>query len=345
MPKIYLKDAIFHSKTFCCCLPVRFGLISMSLLGILFGGLFSVLLWFEVSDTSAQMDPHERTAFILAGLVETLLFIASTLGFVGAIVRKQLFIQIYAYFIYVHFLVNLAVAGFFLYVISHFSSTAINKACLDTIKNSGAQSQCSTFLSDFRTVYIVVALLVLLIELYGALIVARYVHQIKTEKSTARSSRMILLDRAGRGRSSMMPGFDGTARYSKLSADQEDDVSLIPKNETMPAYPAGEFNPYENSEHPPIFPSHAHNSGPSSAYDKASEIEDGYGGGSWTHEQISQDEKAMLERASVVHDRVDGAAVSYGHEHARSDVNSAVGPLDDDPLPRYAPPELTSELR
>ena len=31
-------------------------------------------------DTSSSMDPHERTAFILAGLVETLLFIASVVG-------------------------------------------------------------------------------------------------------------------------------------------------------------------------------------------------------------------------------------------------------------------------
>lgn len=86
MGKIYLKDAIFHGKTFCCCLPVcqvvnthsiklhdhitfRFVLAlflclwvllcelfptvaiftNVQFLGILFGGLLSILLWFEVS--------------------------------------------------------------------------------------------------------------------------------------------------------------------------------------------------------------------------------------------------------------------------------------------------------
>ncbi|KAJ3735767.1 hypothetical protein DFJ43DRAFT_990888 [Lentinula guzmanii] len=321
--KIYLKDAIFHGRTFCCCLPVRFGVISMSFLGILFGGLFSILLWFEVSDTSSSMDPHERTAFILAGIVETLLFIASVVGFIGAIVRKQLFIIIYTYFTYVHFIINLAVAGFFLYVVLHFSSTAISKACDDTIKNAGAQGQCTDILSDFRTIYIVVALLVLFIELYGALIATRYIHQIKTEKSTARTSRMILLDRAGRS---------------------SDDISLMPKSNLHNTTPStAEFNPYEDTEHP-RFPSYQ--AGPSSyvAYNEAPTSEEGYGGGSWTHQQISQDEKTLLRQQEQ--DDSDVLPRSSGHGQDR-DVKTSAGPPashEVDPLPQYSPTE-SSELR
>ncbi|KAJ4002113.1 hypothetical protein F5050DRAFT_1559297 [Lentinula boryana] len=305
--KIYLKDAIFHGRTFCCCLPVRFGVISMSFLGILFGGLFSILLWFEVSDTSSSMDPHERTAFILAGIVETLLFIASVVGFIGAIVRKQLFILIYTYFIYVHFIINLAVAGFFLYVVLHFSSTAIGKACDDTVKDAGAQAQCTDIFSDFKTIYIVVALLVLFIELYGALIVTRYIHQIKTEKSTARTSRMILLDRAGRSS-------------------------------------GAEFNPYEDTEHP-RFPSYQ--AGPSSyvAYNEAPTSEEGYGGGSWTHQQISQDEKTLLrQQEQDDSDVLPRPSSGYGQDR---DVKTSAGPPashEVDPLPQYSPTE-SSELR
>ncbi|KAJ3856229.1 hypothetical protein EV368DRAFT_32868 [Lentinula lateritia] len=347
MTKIYLKDAIFHGKTFCCCLPVRFGVISMSFLGILFGGLLSILLWFEVSDTSSSMDPHERTAFILAGLVETLLFIASVVGFIGAIVRKQVFILIYTYFIYVHFVVNVAVAGFFLYVVLHFSSTAITKACDDTVKNAGAQAQCTGIFSDFKTIYIVVALLVLFIELYGALIVTRYVHQIKTEKSTARTSRMVLLDRAGRssgGRSPMMPSFD-RGRYSALSEDQGDDISLIPKNLVHNTTPStAEFNPYEDAEHP-RFPSYQ--AGPSShtAHDEAPALEEGYGGGSWTHEQISQDEKSLLRQQEQDNDAPLSPSRSFNEQNR--DVKTAAGPPtphEIDPLPQYAVTE-SPELR
>lgn len=73
----------------------------MSLLGILLGGILSVLLWYEVAseshmmivcckpysnyDTGAgttTMTSNERAIFVVAGLVETFLFAASTLGFV-----------------------------------------------------------------------------------------------------------------------------------------------------------------------------------------------------------------------------------------------------------------------
>ncbi|KAJ4483348.1 hypothetical protein J3R30DRAFT_3447781 [Lentinula aciculospora] len=351
MAKIYLKDAIFHGRTFCCCLPVRFGVISMSFLGILFGGLFAILLWFEVSDTSSSMDPHERTAFILAGTVETLLFIVSVVGFIGAIVRKQLFILIYTYFIYIHFVINLAVAGFFLYVVLHFSSSTITQACDDTIKNSGAQSQCTGILSDFKTIYIVVALLVLFIELYGALIVTRYVHQIKTEKSTARTSRMMLLDRAGRstdGRSSILPSFDSSGRYSVLPEHQEDNISLMPKTPFNNATPStAEFNPYEDVKHP-RFPSYQ--AGPSSypAYDETVNSEEGYGGGSWTHQQISYDEKALLrqrEQESDTHPPSSSRHVL--DDETNQDVKTSAGPpapREIDPLPHYSPTE-SLELR
>lgn len=52
MAKLRLMDWIFRGRTFCCCLPVRMGVISMSVLGILFGGLLSIVLWFEVASES-----------------------------------------------------------------------------------------------------------------------------------------------------------------------------------------------------------------------------------------------------------------------------------------------------
>jgi hypothetical protein len=40
---------IFQRPRFCCCLPVRICVITMSLLGILLSGMLSVVCWFEVS--------------------------------------------------------------------------------------------------------------------------------------------------------------------------------------------------------------------------------------------------------------------------------------------------------
>ena len=37
-----------RARKFCCCLPVRFGVFCMSLIGIVFGGIISIRGWIEV---------------------------------------------------------------------------------------------------------------------------------------------------------------------------------------------------------------------------------------------------------------------------------------------------------
>lgn len=71
--------------------------------------------------------------------------------FVGAVVRKQLFVQIYAYFIYVHFVLNLGVASYLLYTLVHVSTIDQNKACQLAIQDTTAQGQCTGLLKVIRS--------------------------------------------------------------------------------------------------------------------------------------------------------------------------------------------------
>ncbi|KAF9033254.1 hypothetical protein BDZ89DRAFT_947885 [Hymenopellis radicata] len=180
------RELFFGGRTFCCCLPVRSGVIIMTFLGMLLSGILSIVCWYEVASTP-DMSAGKRAVFVVAGLLETFLFIASVLGFVGAVVRKQVFVQIYTYFIYVHFLFNVAIAGYLLWEVSHLTSEAADKACQDTISNAQAQDQCIGFLKIARGVYYAIASLVLLVELYGAIITTRYCNQLKSEKRMAKA--------------------------------------------------------------------------------------------------------------------------------------------------------------
>ncbi|KAJ7703122.1 hypothetical protein B0H17DRAFT_1041853 [Mycena rosella] len=225
------RELFFGGTTFCCCLRVRLGVIIMTVLGMLFAGLLSILLWFEVASTP-DMSSSERTIFIIAGLVETLLFAVSVLGFVGAVVRKQLFVQIYAYFIYVHFLLNLGVAIYLLYTLVHVSSTDQVKACQLAIQNTTAQNQCTGLLKIGLGVYGAVASILLLTEMYGALIVARYVNQVQREKRNVRASRM--------SQGAFKMGAPG-GRYSTIEEDEQDGIPLRSKGFST----HDEFDPYE----------------------------------------------------------------------------------------------------
>jgi len=184
-----LTEFIFGGRRFCCCIPTRFGVIAGSLLTFLITGALAIVIWFEVStEHDMTFSPAARTEFILGGLLETLLFVASILGFIGGIVRKQLFITIYGYFLYVHFLINFGVGIFLLWRINHTTDVDVSVACHKTITNPDAQKQCASLLNDFRGFLNGIIVIVLLIELYGALIVTRYMRQLKLEKRRAKYS-------------------------------------------------------------------------------------------------------------------------------------------------------------
>ncbi|KAF9465082.1 hypothetical protein BDZ94DRAFT_1255258 [Collybia nuda] len=316
------RDLFCGGKTFCCCLPVRMGVVIMSLLGILFGGTLSIVLWYEVASTP-DMTSGERAGFVIAGLVESFLLAASVLGLVGAIVRKQTFVQAYAYFIYVHFLLNVAVAGFLLYMVTHFTANAQVAACQKSIQNQEGKEQCTGLLKIAQGVYFVVAAVVLLIELYGALVVTRYVNQVKKEKRSARKSR---LDSEEAFR--LVPNKTGKVGYF-----------AIPSPGLYPSYPQNstrEFDPYTEVANPNYI------TGPSNVYDinPPPPVEVGYGGGLWTHEDISEEEKSRVKRMDADLEVEHAAEVSDEEmDRRRRDIKSLndppVRPRVTEDLPRY----------
>ncbi|KLO15386.1 hypothetical protein SCHPADRAFT_849577 [Schizopora paradoxa] len=181
---------IFRRQKFCCCLPARLGAAVLSFLSILFGGLLMIIIWYEVA-TNYFMSNEEKVAFVLAGLLETILFVSSVLGFVGTLARKQSFVVTYAIILYFHFFVNLAVASYFLWMITHVADEDIVKLCEEGIRNDQAQGQCKGLLNVTKGLYWGVSLTVLAVEAYCTLIVTRYVNQLRYEKRGVRESRML----------------------------------------------------------------------------------------------------------------------------------------------------------
>ncbi|PSR81137.1 hypothetical protein PHLCEN_2v6472 [Hermanssonia centrifuga] len=161
-----IKEFFIGGKRFCCCLPTRFGVIIGSLLTFLVAGALAIIIWFEVAtDHDITFSHADRVGFICGGLVETLLFLASIIGFVGGVVRKQLFVTAYCYFLYVHFLINLGVGSFLMWKINHTTSVDKVAACQKAITNPGTRTQCDGLLNITRGVLIGFIALVLSIEL------------------------------------------------------------------------------------------------------------------------------------------------------------------------------------
>ncbi|EGN99895.1 hypothetical protein SERLA73DRAFT_180179 [Serpula lacrymans var. lacrymans S7.3] len=180
-----LKEQFFHSSKFCYCIPVRAGFIAGSVLSIILGGALSVLLWLEVVHQYSQnMSDKEYAAFVAAGVVETMLFLVSIFGLVGAVARKKLFVVAYAYFVYTHFLLNLVFAIYLFVALSTSHRTNIVNACQDVLVDINSQEKCTKLLNTSEYVYIAITSFILLLELYGVLVVSRYVYQLRQERET-----------------------------------------------------------------------------------------------------------------------------------------------------------------
>jgi hypothetical protein len=110
------------------------------------------------------MSATTRTAFILAALFSTLLLIVSIMGFAGTIAKKLVFVRIYAYFLYFHFVLNIAIAIYLMYQIVHAANTDVVAAC-ERVTTEGTKAQCSGLFKIAKQVYFAVAGGLLIAEL------------------------------------------------------------------------------------------------------------------------------------------------------------------------------------
>jgi len=110
---------IFQHLRFCCCIPIHICVIIMAFLGFLLSGVWSIILWFDVTNAD-KLTSKERWAFMGGAIVETLFFLISSVGLIGMIVHKKTFVAAYVVGLYAHLLLNLGVAGYF--VILHATS-------------------------------------------------------------------------------------------------------------------------------------------------------------------------------------------------------------------------------
>ncbi|KAF4563365.1 hypothetical protein EYR36_003808 [Pleurotus pulmonarius] len=314
------RDLFFGGTTFCCCLPVRVGVLIMSFLGMLLSGILSIILWFEVASTP-DMTSGEKAAFVCAGLVETLLFAFCRCNRSKATLRDDICL-----FYILPFVLNVGVAIWLLWLVTHGTENAAVNACQRTIQNPDAQNQCIGLLKVAKGVYIGIALVVLLAELYGAFIVARYVNQIQREKRGARASRMSTSNESA---FKLVP--QRGVRYSSVPGGQH--ITHLSYDGTK------EFDPYREVGTPPLDASAI--AGRSFSYGSPPPLvateEAAYGGGSWTHEQISVEEKERLKQQDI--DMGILPAPPEGEVGPHRDTKSPDGPPPNpsaiDELPRY----------
>ena len=79
--------------------------------------------------------------------------------------RKLTLATTYAIGLYIHFLINLTVAGYILFVILHTTHTDAVTLCQTVLKNQHTKNECNSIFDSIRDLYASVASFILIVEL------------------------------------------------------------------------------------------------------------------------------------------------------------------------------------
>ncbi|TBU31547.1 hypothetical protein BD309DRAFT_993216 [Dichomitus squalens] len=186
-----------RSRKFCCCLPVRFGVFSESILGIAVGGFFAVGGWIEIHAMlkgTLGLAQGEKIALWCLAISMTIFALTSLLGLIGAIGRIRSLVGLYAGMITFVTVLDVVAGIFFIYQLFHGEGNdQINKCTAAADNNTQGLPDssnaadvthwaCSTGFAVGRAIVVVVYVLFWLIEIYGCVIAFEYVGQLAEER-------------------------------------------------------------------------------------------------------------------------------------------------------------------
>ncbi|KAF9520598.1 hypothetical protein BS47DRAFT_645332 [Hydnum rufescens UP504] len=181
------------SRHFCCCIPVRFGVFVIALLSFLASSLLAAAVWYSIARPgqlkNVNLTGELRTAFIIVGSFATAVAVVSFLGLLAAVFRIRGLVALYAGFLWVALLANIAIGAYYIFVlVRHFHSDV--NFCKNTLSNAvhgnltttttNANSPCISGTAA-KIIYIGIFVAELFVMLFATIIVHRYKHQLEEE--------------------------------------------------------------------------------------------------------------------------------------------------------------------
>jgi hypothetical protein len=171
---------VVATRTFCCCLPTRFGVVIIALVGLLGGGIISV-----VGGLNAHKISGSKVSIAISIAVYALLAFVSLLGLVGAIGRKLSLIKIYFSILLVHLLFSLAIGIYAIWRVFKDGSVFMNDCIVSNTAAAAENPQqlCNDGLKLVKGLTVTFSIIFWLVELWGCVIVNSYAGQLADENA------------------------------------------------------------------------------------------------------------------------------------------------------------------
>lgn len=166
------------TRTFLCCIPVRVGVVLLTLLGFMGSCLITA-----VAIINLKRSEGSKTALIIQIVIYILLAIVSIFGLVGAITRRLTFVRVFFGMLVTHLIFSIVTGAIAIHSLFKDAPNYISE-CVSGSDESSVLKSCQNGANLRKGVTIGVFIVAWLLEIWACLIVHKYNQQLVEESTT-----------------------------------------------------------------------------------------------------------------------------------------------------------------
>ncbi|TFK37044.1 hypothetical protein BDQ12DRAFT_685739 [Crucibulum laeve] len=183
-----------RTRTFCCCLPVRFGVFLLSILAIIGGGFISVISWVAISKIK-NLDYSVATSDLVAlwihSIIYTILVIVSIFGLIGAIIKNRNMVSNFATVLGIHLFVSVVSGIYSMVALFRLKPQDAVNQCMGDANDTSISELCKNGAAIMKGITVTIYVLTWLVQLYAYFIVDWYAEQLEEEMSLKQTEAVI----------------------------------------------------------------------------------------------------------------------------------------------------------
>jgi len=182
-----------RSRTFCCCIPVRFGVFILTLLVIIGGAIICAAGWVQVDGLRTHgATTSDKVALWLHSGIFTLLTLLSIFGFIGCLTKSRNAVNAYSWGLLSFIFLSILSGAFTLWALfNRPDSQGDYLTCLNGATDDTTKTLCGNGGAVYKGVAVTLYIVIWLLMIYAYVIVDNYIEQLEDEMSAKETRQMI----------------------------------------------------------------------------------------------------------------------------------------------------------
>jgi len=168
------------TRTCCCCVPSRAGVVMFAILGLSLGSMITAFGSLRIKNIDGS-----KTSLIIEVIMCGILAFISLMGLLGALTRRLGLIKFYFGMLVVHLVVSFATGVYATYRIFHDAPAYVDK-CVTQHAGPNATKLCTDGASITKAIVIGLFSLIWVFEIWGCVVIKSYSRQLREERAAER---------------------------------------------------------------------------------------------------------------------------------------------------------------